>query len=61
MKKAAEQTAKIQPKPWRGKGISGFNYSRIMMADAEAQTDLIDGVIAALEAAVERYDKEKVA
>jgi dihydropteroate synthase len=37
-----------------------FDYARMMKADAEGQTDLIIGVIQALEATVERYDKEEV-
>jgi hypothetical protein len=40
--------------------MTRFDYARIMKADAEGQADLISGVIQALEATVERYDKEEV-
>ena len=51
--------ARRPPKLWHT-GSTGFSYARIMKADAEAQSGLIGGVISALEAAVERYDKQKV-
>lgn len=34
----------------------GFDYSRIMKADADAQSDLIEGMVETLQHAVQRYD-----
>jgi hypothetical protein len=39
---------------------TGFDYSRIMKADADAQTDLIEGIVETLQQAILRYDGVKV-